>query len=247
MSEDARRRNRDAWNAAARAGGEWSRPVDADGIARARAGEWSIILTPDAPVPRRWFPDPMKGARVLALAGSGGQQAPVLAAAGADVAVLDLSEEQLALDRAVAERDGLELRLEQGDMTDLSHFAEASFDLVVNPCSTCFVDDVRAVWRECARVLRPGGRLMAGLLNPAFHLFDHDAEGDAALRARFSLPRRVEADGMIEFSHTLTDLIGGQTAAGLKLIDLYEDRWPGSDIALDELMACHVATLAEKP
>src|SRR5205807_8709207 len=96
----------------------------------------------------------------------GGQQSPVLAAAGAVVTTLDASAGQLAQDRAVAKRDGLDIRLEQGDFADLSRFSDESFDLIVHPTSNLFAPEVRPVWRECYRVLARGGRLMAGFVNP---------------------------------------------------------------------------------
>ena len=57
----------------------------------------------------------------------------------------------------MAEREGLELVTMEGDMADLSVFADESFDLVFHPTSNLFVPDVRPVWREVYRVLRPGG------------------------------------------------------------------------------------------
>ncbi len=59
----------------------------------------------------------------------------------------------------VAEREGLDLRTFEGDMADLSRFPDESFDLVFNPTSVIFTPDARKVWREAARVLRPGGKL----------------------------------------------------------------------------------------
>jgi SAM-dependent methyltransferase len=256
MSSDTLERSAAYWNKQAADEERWSAPVDADTIARARAGDWSIVLTPDKVVPRAWFPSDLKHVQLLALAGSGGQQAPVLAAAGAPVTVFDLSEGQLGKDRLVAEREGLDLRLEQGDMADLSRFADASFDLVVNPCSVCFVADVEPVWREVARVLRPGGRFMTGFINPLFFLFDHDTASADRLQARFALPydstspelhERAQAQGVDEFSHSIDALMGGQMRAGLRLIDLYEDNWPGADLAIDALTPLYIATLAEKP
>ncbi|WP_440957830.1 class I SAM-dependent methyltransferase [Oceanicaulis sp. LC35] len=244
------------WNKQAASEERWSVPVDAAAIARAREGDWSIILTPDKTVPRGWFPADLSDTRLLALAGSGGQQAPVLAAAGAQVTVFDLSEGQLSKDRQVADRDGLDLRIEQGDMADLSRFEDASFDLVVNPCSVCFVAEVEPVWREVSRVLRPGGRLMTGFINPLFFLFDHDTPGADRLQAQFPLPYdsnspelrdRALALGVDEFSHSLDTLIGGQMRAGLHLIDMYEDNWPGADLAIDALTPLYIATLAQKP
>ena len=78
--------NRGAWDAKVAHGNRWTLPVGPDAIAATRRGEWSIVLTPEKPVPRAWFP-PLAGARVLCLAGAGGQQAPILAAAGARVAM----------------------------------------------------------------------------------------------------------------------------------------------------------------
>jgi 2-polyprenyl-3-methyl-5-hydroxy-6-metoxy-1,4-benzoquinol methylase len=62
----------------------------------------------------------LPGADVLCLASGGGQQGPLLAAAGASVTVLDASPRQLEQDRAVAARDGLVIRTVEGDMADLS-------------------------------------------------------------------------------------------------------------------------------
>lgn len=89
--------NRRAWNRKALQGCVWSLPVDGETIARARAGTWQVILTPRLPVPRAWFGE-VRGRRILCLASGGGQQAPVLSAAGAQVVSFDLSEEQLAKD-----------------------------------------------------------------------------------------------------------------------------------------------------
>src|SRR5690606_7312110 len=114
--------------------------------------------------PKQWF-GTLKGKDVLCLASGGGQQVPILAAAGGRVTSFDNSEEQLSRDRAVAEREGLGVETVQGDMADLSVFPDASFDLVFHPASNLFIPDVNPVWRECFRVLRPGGRLLSGFLN----------------------------------------------------------------------------------
>jgi len=135
------------------------------------------------PVPKAWFGD-LRGQRVLCLASGGGQQAPILAAAGATVVSFDLSEEQLRKDQLVAERDRLDLRCVRGDMTDLSCLAAASFDLIFHPVSNVFVPDLASVWRECHRVVRPGGAVLAGFMNPAMFLFDHnEAESTGQLLA----------------------------------------------------------------
>src|SRR6202023_2478122 len=100
--------NRAAWDREVDQGNEWTQPVGPDVIARARAGEWSVVLIGYQPVPRDWFPADMAGTAVLALASGGGQQGPVLAAAGAAVTVFDNSPRQLGRDEEVAARDGLD-------------------------------------------------------------------------------------------------------------------------------------------
>lgn len=253
---DIRAFNERAWDRQVAAGNRWTLPVGSEEIARARAGEWSVVLTPTRAVPREWFGD-LAGRDVLALASGGGQQACVLAAAGANVTVFDNSPAQLAQDRMVAGRDGLSVKLEQGDMADLSRFADASFDLIFHPCSNGFVPDVRPVWRECARVLRPGGRLLAGIVNPTLYLFDEDEVDRGEFVARYALPysdvvsrtsehvARMEVAGEpLSFSHTLDDQIGGQLDAGLLLAGFFEDRWPSHP--LDRFFAPCFATLAVK-
>jgi hypothetical protein len=105
-------------------------------VSEARQGRWRIHLSDTKPVPREWLGD-VGGRRILCLAGGGGQHGPILAAAGAQVVVVDASSGELAQDQAVAERDGLDLTGVQGDMADLSMFSDEEFDLIVNPSPLC--------------------------------------------------------------------------------------------------------------
>ena len=49
----------------------------------------------------------------------------------------------------------------------------------------------------------------------------------------------------IDFGHTLTELLGGQTAAGLHIIDLFEDVWGGDDL-LSDYIATFIATRSKR-
>ena len=165
--------NRRAWDRRVKEGNSpYTQPVPSEQVEAARQGDWDIHVI-CSPVPKVWLGD-VEGRDVLCLASGGGQQGPIIAAAGASVTIFDLSDEQLAQDRLVAERDGLMLRTVQGDMRDLSAFKDASFDLIVHPVSNCFIPDVQPLWREAFRVLRPGGQLLAGMVNPLLYALGED-------------------------------------------------------------------------
>jgi SAM-dependent methyltransferase len=255
--DDVAGHNRAAWDALVERQNQWTVPVSREQLAAARRGEWDIVLTPTRPVPRAWYP-PLAGERVLLLAGAGGQQAPVLAAAGAHVTVIDNSPRQLAQDRAVAAREGLAIATVLGDMRDLGMFADGTFALVFHPCSNSFVPDVRPVWREAFRVLRPGGVLLAGFTNPVEYLFDYAASERGELVVRHTIPysdlTSITADERAaqeakgdpwSFGHTLEDQIGGQLDAGFVLTAMFEDRWPESP--LGRYLPTFMATRAVRP
>ncbi|MEE9393522.1 MAG: class I SAM-dependent methyltransferase [Planctomycetota bacterium] len=250
--------NRKAWNLEVERGNRWTVPVDTAAVAAAREGQWSVVLTPSKPVPANWFPD-LRGCRVLGLAASGGQQAPILAAAGALVTVLDNSDKQLQQDRMVAERDGLKIDLKLGDMRDLGRFDDESFDLVFHPASNTYIPDVNPVWREAFRVLKPGGTLLSGFCNPLLWIFDDaKAEKEGQLEVRHPIPysdlkhlTEAEIADLKErglplcFGHTLEDLIGGQLEAGFTIHGFYEDR--SHEHPIDKFLDTMIATRAQKP
>lgn len=248
--------NRDAWDRLADNDNEWSRPVGSAEIARAREDDWSVVLIGHKPTPRAWFPSALAGARVLCLASGGGQQGPILAAAGANITVLDNSPKQLAKDAEVAVREGLNLRTVLGDMRDLSAFDDAQFDVIVNPVSNVFCPDLTPVWAETFRVLSPGGTLMVGFMNPDVYIFDEVALDRRELRVSHRLPfssldlseierMRNYGDGPVEYSHSMTTQVGGQLAAGFRLTHLIEA--PHHEDITAQHLPAYFATRALKP
>ncbi|HEU4426813.1 MAG TPA: class I SAM-dependent methyltransferase [Pilimelia sp.] len=251
--------NRAAWDRRVDEGDEWTRPVSPDVIARARQGDWSVVLIGYEPVDRAWFPADLTGADVLCLASGGGQQGPTLAAAGANVTVFDNSPRQLGQDELVAAREGLSLRTVLGDMRDLGAFADGSFDLVFHPVSNLFCPELAPVWRECYRVLRAGGALLTGFVNPDVFIFDAEAlDSRGELVVRHSLPytdlthlepgereRLFGRDAPVEYSHTMTEQIGGQLAAGFVLTGFAEA--PHHLDATARYLPGYFATRAVKP
>lgn len=233
-------------------GWEWGQPIDHETYVRAQAGDWRMLLTPTRPVPHEWFPDDLTSVRVLGLASGGGQQMPVLAALGARCTVLDYTPAQLDADRMVAEREGYDIDVVRADMSRPLPFDDASFDLIVHPVSNCYIQEVEPVWRECARVLRPGGLLMAGLDNGFNYVVDNNEEriiNHLPFNPLHNPDQRAqleEDDSGIQFSHTLDEQIRGQIKAGLQLLDCYEDT--NGTGRLHELgIPTFWATLARKP
>jgi SAM-dependent methyltransferase len=209
-------------------GWEWGTPISHEEFLAAKRGDWRMVLTPLRPVPREWYPE-LSGAKVLGLAGGGGQQMPVFAALGAECTVLDYSERQLESERMVAAREGYQINVVRADMTRPLPFGDGSFDLIFHPVSNCYIEDVLPVWRECFRVLKSGGRLLAGMDNGFNYLTDWDG-----VEIKYSLPynplrdkalyeKALRENNGIQFSHTLDEQIRGQIQAGLRIVDLYED------------------------
>lgn len=210
------------------AGWEWGKPIDHATYIKAQQGEWSVLLTPTKAVPKEWFCG-MKGAKVLGLASGGGQQMPIFTALGASCTVLDYSEKQLESEKLVAEREGYVIETVQGDMTKPLPFEDESFDLIFHPVSNCYVKDVLPIWRECYRVLKKGGILLAGLDNGLNFAYNED-ETELCYRLPFDplADERLYEDSMkndwgLQFSHTIEEQIGGQLKAGFVLKDVYQD------------------------
>jgi SAM-dependent methyltransferase len=148
----------------------------------------------------------------------------------------------------------------EADMRDLRVLDDASFDLIVHPCSNCFVPDVEPVWRESYRVLKRGGSLLSGFLQPAVFLFEAKKYESGELQVQHTLPYSdvesisdeersayTEKNEPLCFSHTLESLVGGQIEAGFALTGFFEDVFaPESGDALSKYMSTFIATRATK-
>ncbi len=152
----------------------------------------------------------VRGKDVLCLSAGGGRHGPALARAGARVMVVDFSERQLEADRAAG------VRTVRASIDDLSPLAAASFDVVVQPVSACYVPDVARVYAEVARVLRPGGLYVVQHKQPG-----DLQDGKTPYAEGLPLPSRGEP-GTTEYLHTLDALLGGLCRAGFLIEDVEE-------------------------
>jgi ubiquinone/menaquinone biosynthesis C-methylase UbiE len=161
--------NRERWNALASANVEYSQPF--------------LDYTPEKAIEYIHRYDIIKdvtGMKVLCLASGGGQDSVAFGLLGAEVTILDLSDVQLKRDRQGAAHHDLKVETIQGDMRDLSVFPDNTFDVVWHPYSINFVPSVEPVYREVARVLKPGRIYYMQFANPFVQALDDEAWDGAA-------------------------------------------------------------------
>ena len=230
--------NQDRWNHVSRKrGNPYTVPLTPEEYKEAIEKPLNVGLTVGKSVPIEWF-ERAKGNKLLGLACGGGQQGPIFAGKGYDTTIMDFSEEQLEKDRLVSIRENIEINTVQADMTKPFPFKDESFDIVFCPVSNAYIENLDNMWQETYRVLKQGGLLMVGYMNPWIYMYDGDDVWDSSdkeLLLQYSLPfnaRELEEKGEItinpeygyEFSHTLEKQIGGQLKAGFAMIDFYESK-----------------------
>jgi SAM-dependent methyltransferase len=173
-----------------------------------RAAAWETATGPD---PRRLAVEAVvevSPRRVLEVGCGRGELAELIAReVGAEVHAVDQSERMVELTRA----RGVEARV--GDVQDLP-FPDGSFDCALAAWMLYHVPDLDRGLAELARVLRPGGRLVAVTnsnenLRELWSLLGEEAlrrrhpfsaeNGEAALRRRFGRVERREARGTVTF------------------------------------------------
>ncbi|MCH2180996.1 MAG: class I SAM-dependent methyltransferase [Mariniblastus sp.] len=177
-----------------------------------------------------WLGGNIQGKRVLCLAAGGGRQGPLYAAAGGIVTVVDISDEMLELDREVARQRNLEIRVVEQSMDDLSCFEPASFDIVIQPVSTCYLPNIEVIYRQVARVMEPNGIYISQHKQPTSLQVDRDG-GSYRLAAAYYrgeplAPARtaslVREAGTLEYIHRWQELIGAMCRSGFVIEDLTE-------------------------
>jgi ubiquinone/menaquinone biosynthesis C-methylase UbiE len=181
-----------------------------------------------------WLEGSLEGKRVLCLAAGGGKQSVLFAALGAVVTVVDISPEMLALDQKVAAERSLKVQTMEATMDNLPGLGEGVFDLVIQPVSTSYVPDVLAVFREVARVAKPGALYISQHKQPASLQAEVFPAGKGYMvsepyQRQGPLPPVVEGSrhreaGTMEFLHRWEDLVGGMCRSGFVVEDLLEPR-----------------------
>ncbi|EFR30454.1 class I SAM-dependent methyltransferase [Eremococcus coleocola] len=209
-------------------GWEWAKSISHEEYNDAKNGNWNVLLTPTVPVPHEWIGN-IKDKKILGLASGGGQQMPIFNALGAKCSVLDYSSKQIESEYKVAKREGYTIEAIEGDMTKKLPFDDETFDIVFHPVSNCYVEDVQHIFNEVYRVLKKGGIFLAGLNNEINYIVDQN-EKEIVWKMPFNPLKdekakefMVKENAGMQFSHNMTEQIGGQLKAGFTLVDIYED------------------------
>jgi len=159
-----------------------------------------------------WAPDEselrllgdVRDKRILEIGCGGGQCSIAFARQGAIAVGIDLSDEQLAFARRLAEQMALSALAPghaggtafvpptflQGDASDLSCFADRSFDVVFSAYAMHYVSHIEACLAEVSRVLRRadagagilGGQFVFSLDHPFRDCFWDDDNGEESLQ-----------------------------------------------------------------
>jgi 2-polyprenyl-3-methyl-5-hydroxy-6-metoxy-1,4-benzoquinol methylase len=237
MTIDIDNHNKKAWNLAAEQSLKWSVPCDRESIEKAKSGNFNIKLTATKYLPESWLEN-IKNKNILLVAGGGGQQAPILAAAGANVTLLDISDKQVELDRRVCSEFNLQVVFKIGSYTDMNAFQDETFDYIVNPVSNCFFKDLDVFWENASKLIKKNGSVLVGFINPVTFQFDFEKANLGEFVLKYPQPfsdleslsdeekrRFMREETPIEFGHSLSDQLGLPLRHGFSVTGFFEDGW----------------------
>lgn len=192
---EVRERNRRSWNVAV-AAHESHRPGQA---AFLRSGGSTL------------FPEELEllgelpGRRLLHVMCNAGQDSLSLAALGADVTGVDLSDEAVARARRLGDESGIAARFVCADVYAFLAAAREPFDLIYGGYGVvCWLPDLAGFARAAAGALAPGGRLALIDFHPASNMLD----------AEWRLVRGYPAGGEpLDLAEGVGDYVGASGAA----------------------------------
>jgi malonyl-CoA O-methyltransferase len=169
------------------------------------------LVALEEPVVREALGD-VRGLSVLDLGCGTGRHSLWLAAAGARVTAVDFSEGMLA---AARKKPGAsDVRFQVHDLHQPLPFDAASFDRVVSGLVLEHLRDLRFVFGEARRVLKPDGRAVVSAMHPAMFL--------RGAFARFTDPASGEKVAPGSVPYPIGDFVMAAVRAGFALEDVVE-------------------------
>ena len=211
--------NRACWNAMAPG---WQRKVDMRGTWRVCQRDPSLVLSPA----ELDFLRDVRGREVCVLGSGDNEVVFALAGMGATVTSVDISEAQLAVAQERAGILGLDVAFVRADVTDLSAFPDAAFDVAYTGGHvSVWVSDLGRFYGEAGRILRPGGLFLINEYHPIRRMW-HESDGPAPRHRYFNRGpyeyRSNEGLPQTEFHWTVADHIQAVLDAGCAVIAVKE-------------------------
>ncbi len=223
-----------------------------DAIARSKNGQLDIYVSPYKSIPHHFLQNIPSDSEILVVGGAGGYQVPILASAGHRITSLDISEEQLNLDKRACEKHNLSIKTIVGDMEHLDSLVEKNkFDLIINPPSLNFIENLEQVIQNFKNCLKPNGLVISGIM----HSFLQQVNIEEYKKDNIVLEKKSEnkiqnsiENGLpIEFPHSLENILTAFIKNDLNLIHFEEDNW-GKELneKIDKYLDSFIIIVAEK-
>ncbi|WP_338834935.1 2-methoxy-6-polyprenyl-1,4-benzoquinol methylase, mitochondrial [Moorella humiferrea] len=150
--------------------------------------------------------EPKKGEHILDVGCGTGNFSLELARLGVEVTGIDISEPMLETARRKAAAAGLELEFLHADAMNLP-FADNTFDKIVSVTALEFAPDLKAALAESYRVLKPGGRMVIGLIG-----------GNSLWSRHYEARAAREPDSLFRYAkfYTLPELLAAMPGKNVK-------------------------------
>jgi ubiquinone/menaquinone biosynthesis C-methylase UbiE len=159
---------------------------------------------------------------------------------GADVTACNISPVAIKIARENAEMIGLPVAFNVADAQTLDPIEDESFDIRYASYLMWF-EDIPLACQNWYRVLRPGGRLLIDAWHPVTYCLE-DVEGRIVPGRSYHdlAPDYRDFDGtfvsrrqggwgqtrpIVEFHHTIAEIMNAALAAGFRLVRVEEPRW----------------------
>lgn len=170
-----------------------------------------------------------QGRRILELGCGEGRSLVAFARAGAIAIGIDPSADKLASARALAEREKVRLELRQGDLAELAFIGAETVDAALSSHVLSQLPDLRRVFRQVHRVLKPGAPLVFSVRHPLAGLVDKKTR---ILRRSYfdDSPVSQDAPGdSEEYNHTFSYLFMTLTRSGYRVDTVVEPEPQGGE------------------
>ena len=145
---------------------------------------------------------------------------------GATVTSVDISENQLQVAKERAEQIGLDVRFIRADVTSVRELNDGEFDLVfMGGGAIIWFEDLRAVYQEAARILKPGGKLAVRDRHPFANILGDHTVPEIRYPYLEPGPRITDTEyGVKEylFHWTVSEQFRAMTEAGCEVIRIDE-------------------------